>query len=228
MQIPLRAFLTLGSVSLLFFLVTALTFSSLGVVLPAMMAELKWSNSGAGFGFTLLGVFCGITATIPAMSIRRFGIRATLLSGGVVMALAFAALGAAHDLTLYLIGCSLSGLGFTLLATVPGTYLLTRTFRHPDFAFGLYFTIGGLGGVAGPPLYLFIQAFTGGWRDFWIVSAVLSLAVAGLSALMVDTQTDLTSDGGETEEITSESWTAAAAFQDLPNSRCWPPPTASS
>jgi OFA family oxalate/formate antiporter-like MFS transporter len=213
MQTPLRAFLTLASVSLLFFLVTALTFSSLGAVLPAMMNELHFSNSGAGWGYTLLGIFCGITATIPATLIRRIGVRATLLCGGVVTALAFAALAATHDLTLYLIGCSLSGLGFTLLATVPGTYLLTRTFRRPDIAFGLYFTIGGLGGVAGPQLYLFIQAFTGGWRDFWIVSAVLSLIAAGLSALMIDTKTDLTETGGETEEITSESWSAAAALK---------------
>jgi cyanate permease len=208
-----RAWLTLGSVSLLFFLVTALTFSSLGVVLPAMVGELGWSWSGAGIGFSLLGFFCGVTATVPAMMIRRVGVRATLLSGGVVIAAAFAALAAAHDLTLYFIGCSLCGLGFTLLATVPGTYLLGRSFRRPDFAFGLYFTIGGLGGVAGPPLYFLTHALSGGWRDFWIVSAVLALAAAILSALLVDTDTDLSQPVGETEEITSENWSARAALK---------------
>ena len=209
----MAAWLTLGSVSLLFFLVTALTFSSLGVVLPAMMGELKLSGSAAGLGFTLLGVFTGITSTVPAMLIRRFGARATLLSGGAVIAAAFAALALAHDLTLYVVGCSLSGLGFTLLATVPGTYLLTRCFRRPDFAFGLYFTIGGLGGVAGPPLYFLTHALSGGWRDFWIVSAVLTLAAAILSAALVDTSTDLSQPGSETEEITSEQWSARAALK---------------
>ena len=210
---PFRAWLTLGSVSLLFFLVTALTFSSLGVVLPAMVGELNWSWSGAGIGFSLLGVFTGITSTIPAMAIRRFGVRATLLAGGVVIAAAFAAMAAAQDLTLYFIGCSLSGLGFTLLATVPGTYLLSRCFRRPDFAFGLYFTIGGLGGVAGPPLYFLTHAVSGGWRDFWIVAAVLTLAAAIISALLVDADTDLSQSGGETLEITQESWTARAALR---------------
>jgi MFS transporter, OFA family, oxalate/formate antiporter len=212
-QTPFRAWITLGSVSLLFFLVTALTFSSLGVVLPAMVDELNWSWSGAGIGFSLLGVFTGITSTIPAMAIRRFGVRATLLAGGVVTAAAFAALAAAQDLTLYFIGCSLLGLGFTLLATVPGTYLLSRCFRRPDFAFGLYFTIGGLGGVAGPPLYFLTHALSGGWRDFWIVSAVLTLAAAIAGALLVDASTDLSQPGGETEEITQESWTARAALR---------------
>ncbi len=210
---PFRAWLTLGSVSLLFFLVTALTFSSLGVVLPAMVGELNWSWSGAGIGFSLLGVFTGITSTVPAVLIRRFGVRATLLAGGVVIAAAFAAMAAAQDLTLYFIGCSLSGLGFTLLATVPGTYLLSRCFRRPDFAFGLYFTIGGLGGVAGPPLYFLTHAVSGGWRDFWIVAAVLTLAAAIISALLVDADTDLSQSGGEIDEITQESWTARAALR---------------
>jgi OFA family oxalate/formate antiporter-like MFS transporter len=212
-QTPFRAWVTLGSVSLLFFLVTALTFSSLGVVLPAMVGELNWSWSGAGIGFSLLGVFTGITSTVPAMLIRRFGVRATLLAGGVVFAAAFAAMAAAQDLTLYFIGCSLLGLGFTLLATVPGTYLLSRCFHRPDFAFGLYFTIGGLGGVAGPPLYFLTHALSGGWRDFWIVSGGLILVAAIVSALLVDTSTDLSQSGFETEEITRESWTARAALR---------------
>jgi MFS family permease len=213
MNISLRGWLTLGSVSLLFFLVTALTFSSLGVVLPAMIGDLKWSWSSAGLGFSLLGVFCGITSTVPAFLIRRFGARVTLLAGGVAMAAAFGALGAAHDLTLYFIGCSLSGLGFTLLATVPGTYLLGRIVRRPDFAFGVYFTIGGLGGVAGPPLYLFTQSLSGGWRDFWFVSAGMTLAAAAAAALLIDTKTDLSGAAGATQEITQESWTARAALK---------------
>jgi MFS family permease len=149
----LRAWTTLLLVSALFFIITATTFSSLGLALPAMVAELHWSWGDAGAGFSLLAVLCGITATIPALLIRRFGVRATFLGGGAMMALAFALLARADGLTLYFAGASLAGFGFTLLATVPGTYLLTRLFPRPAFAFGLYFTIGGLGGVAGPPLY---------------------------------------------------------------------------
>ncbi len=213
METPVRAWLTLGCVSLLFFLVTALTFSSLGVVLPAMVGEMGWSWGEAGMGFTLLGIFCGITSTIPATMIRRLGVRATLLAGGAVMAAAFAVLAMTGGLVLYAIGCSLAGLGFTLLATVPGTFLLGRTFRRPDFAFGLYFTLGGLGGVAGPQFYHLVLAQAGGWRDFWWVSGGLTLAAALLGAALVDTRTDLTD--ARTQEITSESWSAAAALRTL-------------
>jgi MFS family permease len=207
-----HAWVTLACVSLLFFLVTALTFSSLGIVLPAMVSEGGWSWGAAGIGFSLLGVFCGITANIPALLIRRIGARATLVLGGVIIAIAFGALAATHDLTFYFIGCSLSGLGFTLLATVPGTYLLARCFRHPNVAYSIYFTIGGLGGVAGAPLYFLTQQISGGWRDFWIVSAVLCLAASLVSAALVDATTDQ-AQGGEIEEITQERWTAAAALR---------------
>ena len=213
MEINLRAWATLAGVSLLFFLVTALTFTSLGAVLSVMAPELHFSYTDAGWGYALLGIFCGITATIPATLIRRVGVRATLFAGGVVMAAAFACLAVTHGLALYLIGCSLAGLGFTLLATVPGTYLLTRTFRRPDIAFGLYFMLGGLGGVAGPQLYLLTHWLSSGWRDFWIVSAILSLAAALVAMALVDVKTDLAGADGEIEEITSESWSAAAALK---------------
>ena len=94
-------------------------------------------------------------------------------------------------LTLYFIGCSLAGLGFTLLATVPGTYLLTRTFRHPDFAFGLYFTVGGLGGVAGPPLYLLTQSLSGRLARFLDRLRALSWRRHLWQRCLVDTKTDL-------------------------------------
>ena len=210
---PFRTGLTLGLVSLLFFLVTAETFSSLGVVLPAMVADLHWSWGQAGIGFSLLGVFCGITSTVPAMLIRRIGVRATLAAGGAVMVAACAALALTQSVWLYFLGCGLAGLGFTLLGTVPGTYLLARGFTRPDLAFGLYFTIGGLGGVAGPPLYFLVQSVSGGWRDFWIVSGALALAAALLAALLVDTGTDFAAAGEADPDITRESWTAAAALR---------------
>jgi MFS family permease len=188
---PVSAWLTLAWVSLLFFLVTATTFTSLGVVLPAMIGELGWNWSEAGLGFSLLGVFCGITSYIPAWGIRRFGIRATLVAGSAVMVAAFLCLAVTRGVLLYCVACSLAGLGFTLLATVPGTYLLARCFARPSFAFGFYFTVGGLGGVAGPLGFLRLLSATGNWRDYWLVSAA-SVGVAGLLAAMaVDTATDL-------------------------------------
>ncbi|MGZ5929625.1 MAG: MFS transporter [Rhizomicrobium sp.] len=208
-----RPWITLAAVSAVFFLITATTFSSLGVVLPAMIGELHWSWGGAGSGFSLLGVAAGITATIPASLIRRFGVRITLVVGSLVMAAAFACLALTHGLLLYFLGCLLMGLGFTLLATVPGTYLLARLFANPSFAFGLYFTVGGLGGVAGPVLYLWVAGLTQNWRAYWLVSLAIVLAAGLLSAVLVDVDSDVRGGSGSDPDITKEVWPVKAALR---------------
>lgn len=209
----LRAWVTLGLISALFFVITAATFDSLGLVLPAMVAELHWSWTEAGLGFTLLGVFCGITATVPAALIRRLGVRANLLIGSAVMAAAFLCLAMAHGLPLYLAGTSLAGLGFTLLDTVPGTYLLSRLFQRPAFAFGLYFTIGGLGAVFGPLLYFLVTDLTGHWRTYWLIVGAVVVVVGVAAALLSDTQTDVSAAHEDDPAISTQGWSARAALR---------------
>ncbi len=51
-----RALGALAALSVLLFLITAATYSSLGIVLPDMVREMHWNWAEAGFGFTLLGV----------------------------------------------------------------------------------------------------------------------------------------------------------------------------
>ena len=178
-----------------------------------MINELHWSWGAAGTGFSLLGVAVGITSTVPASMIRRLGVRATLAMGSLVMAGAFLCLAMTHGLILYFLGCLLAGLGFTLLATVPGTYLLTRLFAQPSFPFGLYFTIGGLGGVAGPILYLWVQSAAQNWRAYWLVSLVIVTVAGLLSAALVDAKTDVRAGDEKDPHITGEAWSAKAALK---------------
>lgn len=207
-----RAWASLAVMSALYFIITAATFGSLGLALPAMVKELGWSWTGAGFGFTLLGFLCGITSGVPAGLVRRFGVRACLLAGAAVMALAFFCLSRTNGLPLYFLGASLAGLGFTLLDSVPGTYLLSRLFARPSFAIGLFFTIGGLGSVAGPLLYSSIAGPAGDWRNYWLVVGA-GVAVTGvIAALVVDTQTDVGATNAD-PDISTETWTMRDALQ---------------
>ena len=207
-----RAWATLGLMSALYFIITAATFGSLGLALPAMVGELGWSWTGAGFGFSLLGFFCGITSAVPAGLVRRFGVRACLLIGSVVMALAFLCFARTHGLLLYFLGASLAGLGFTLLDSVPGTYLLSRLFRRPSFAIGLFFTVGGLGGVAGPLLYSAIAGLSSDWRSYWLVAGSLVTVMGVISAFAVDAKTDVGAADGD-PDISTEKWTMREALQ---------------
>jgi len=208
-----RAWTTLALTSALFFIITAATFSSLGLALPAMVAEMGWSWTSAGFGFTLLGFFCGITSAVPASLIRRFGVRANLLAGSMVMGLAFVCLAEADGLLLYFVGASLAGLGYTLLDSVPGTYLLSRLFVRPSFPFGLFFTIGGLGGVAGPLIYAAVIGTTSHWRSYWLLIGAAVVLTGLVAALGADAKTDVGTAAEADPDISTEHWTMREALQ---------------
>jgi MFS family permease len=128
------------------------------------------------------------------------------------MALAFVCLAATHGLLLYFLGASLAGLGFTLLDSVPGTYLLSRLFQRPSFAIGLFFTIGGLGGVAGPLLYSAVVGTSGDWRSYWLVVGAAVAVMGVIAACAVDDKTDVGGMDGD-PDISREKWTMREAFQ---------------
>lgn len=178
-----RAGAGLATLSLLFFVVTAGTFTSLGVVLPDMVKALHWDWTQAGLGYTILGVACGLASYVPALAIRRAGVRATLLVGAAIMAAGFASLAMARGTQLYFLGSALTGGGFALVAVIPGTFVLQRLFTHSSTAFGVYFTAGALGGVAGPFLYAGARAIGADWRLYWWMLSGVILAVGALAAL---------------------------------------------
>ncbi len=171
-------------VSLIFFHITAATFTSLGVALPFMIEELSWSWSNAGIGFSLLSFMVGITSWVPAFTMRRFGTRATYGIGGTLMAIGFALIATTPGLVQYLVGASIAGTGYTLCATVPGVAVINHWLpQRRSFAIGAYMTIGGLGGVAGPLIVTGLVAATGTWRSHWWAMCI-SIALLTLLAIL--------------------------------------------
>lgn len=88
---PVYQWTILTLLGLVYFLTTATTFTSLGVVLPGMLRELNWSWTDAGFGFTLLGLTCGLSSFLPSLLIRKTNVRLTLLAGLLLFLAGFTA-----------------------------------------------------------------------------------------------------------------------------------------
>lgn len=170
----------LFAVSFGFFFVTATTFTSLGLVLYTMVADLHWSQAAAGFSFSLLGLACGLTSPLPPMLMKWIGSRWTLFVGALVLATGFLIASQVHGIGMFFLATCLMGAGFSLIAPAPAIYLLANWF--PDSSarvIGYYFMAGALGGVAGPPLVELIVSLSGHWRTHWLVMAVAS-ALGGL------------------------------------------------
>ena len=87
-----QKWLVLVAVSLIFFFLNGATFASLGVVLFSMIKDLHWSQTAAGVSFSLLGIACGVASPLPALLLKRIGLRLIAqhradLDGGVVKGL---------------------------------------------------------------------------------------------------------------------------------------------
>ena len=121
------------------------------------------------------------------------GVRTTLAAGGMVMAAAFRLPGAdAWRCRFISLGCLLMGLGFTLLATVPGTYLLARLFRQSVFRLRALFHRGRLGRRGGAAaLSLDRRAHAELARLLAGLCWSWSAAVGLISAVLVDVKTDV-------------------------------------
>ncbi|EJL24729.1 cyanate permease [Caulobacter sp. AP07] len=213
----IRPWLLVAAFSLLLFLITAATYSSLGVVIPAMVPELGWSWEHAFLGFSILGVFTGLSSWLPALLIRRIGVRGTVLVGVAVMAGGLACLSRVHALPIYFLGTALCGVGFQMAALIPGTHVLSAIFKQRALPFGIYFTFGALGGVAGPWMVVSILGAThNDWRLYWALQAVLVGLVGLVCAVAVGGPRWLEQAGAALDKVLDDEARAQHASGVIP------------
>ena len=204
-NISWRAAASLFAFSLVLFLITAGTYNALGVVLPTMVTQLHWGWTAAGLGFTMLGAATGASSFIPSWLIMRFGVRPAVILGGFVMAAGFGCLAEARGVGLYIFGCGLCGVGFQMLALIPGTHVLAGLFKHRALPFGVYFAAGSAGGVAGPLMVLgLMKLFAGDWRLLWASQAVLSVLAGLICAALVGGKAELAEAAEHTDEALAD------------------------
>jgi MFS family permease len=172
----------LAVLSLVGFAINASTFYALGVVLPDMVRDEGWSFGVAGFGFTILGGAVGVSSYVPTVLIKRFGVRPTMLAGAGAMIAGFACLASTRDLASYFLGAGLCGVGYQMMAFIPGTHVIAAVFKKRAAPMGAYFTITALGGVAGPALALAIGGAHHDWRAVWWAQASAILVVGMICA----------------------------------------------
>jgi MFS family permease len=171
------------------------TFNSLGVVLYTMVAELHWSMTAAGFNFSLLGAACGLSSPLPALTMRRFGSRATIAVGALLLVAGFFLASASESLLQFYLAMVLLGLGYSFAGVVPAVYLITGWFgQRSARMIGIYYMLGALGATVGPPLAVITLRVGGGWRGHWEIMALAS-AIIGVVCL------SLIRDAAPSEEL---------------------------
>lgn len=181
-----REWSVLTAVAASFFFASATTFQSMGVVLFAMRGDFHWSETATGSAFLALGLACCASGLLPVVLIARLGGRWTVFCGSLVLAAGFACASLTRNLPMVYFAAALFGVGFPLVASTPGIYLIAAWFgKRSSRMIGLYLMLGTLGGAVGPPMAEALIASSGGWRLYWQVMAVTGVAMAAFCAAMI-------------------------------------------
>ncbi len=204
------------------------------VINSYMLHQIMMTRSTLGLGFTFSNLFVGLSATIVAGSILKWGVRRTFAIGSALICagslfLAFAASKPWH----YLVGYGgIVGVGMGFGTLVPAGTAVTRWFkRYRGRAMGICLGASGIAGfVAAPLLNKILEASGGDWRVGWRIVAGVAV-ISGIVALLFvkERPEDLgqVPDGipetelapgsrpphGARELITRYSWTAAEAYR---------------
>lgn len=197
----------------LYLMMMGSTFSSLGVILPHMVAALKMNWGQAGFGFTLLALAAGLSSPLPAPIIRRWGGRTTLGLGVLTLVLAYVTMALCGGVFGYDLGATLLGIGFSLIGAVPALHILSGWEQQKrSLVFGAYLAFGGLGGALWPSLVEGAITLSGDWRFYWWGMAGL-MAVVGALCLAVIRDRDAASAATDEMDREGRSWTLQEALR---------------
>ena len=202
----------LGAVGVLYMIMMGSTFSSLGVVIPHIIASLHLNFAQAGFGFTLLALAAGTSSMLPSVTIRRWGGRVTLLLGVLTMMLAYATMAVCWNAAIYGLATLLLGLGFSLIGAVPALHILGGwEQRKRSLVFGAYLAFGGFGGLLWPSIVALVIGALGDWRAYWWFMVGL-MAIVGTVSLMLVRERPATDPQFDSIED-SAGWTLSEALR---------------
>ena len=170
----------------MYFTTSGTFFYSYGVFLPAMCSEYGWSRALVGglLSVSLLGF--GLPSPLVAASITRFGPRANIIFGNLVVALGLAGMSISTEVwQIYLFYGILVGLGSGFGLYLTCTAVVNNWFiRKRSLGMGLVISAGGLGGFLFPPLATWLIS-TFGLQMAWLTLAIIQLACAVLIGGMI-------------------------------------------
>ena len=152
-----------------------------------MIHEVAMSRSMLGFGVTLLNLFVGLAAVFVAMSIVKYGIRATFIAGSSLICIGalFMAFYVSKPWHYLLAFGVINGTGMSFATLVPAATSVSRWFRrYRGRAMGIALSASGFAGL-GVAKFLdkMLRTAGGNWRVGWEIVAG-AVVVAGIIAFL--------------------------------------------
>ncbi len=155
------------------------------VFLVPLQQHFGWSRAAIASGSAIAAAVCGLASPLVGIWIDRYGGRAVMAGGALLMGGAFASLGMVSALWQYYALNALAAVGITCIAWVPVQTLIANWFsRKRGRAMGIALTGIGFGGLVMAPLAGLLIARLG-WRLAFATLGGLVLAVATVVVAIV-------------------------------------------
>jgi MFS family permease len=152
-----------------------------------MIRQIPMSRSTLGLGFTLINLFVGLASLLVAMSVLKYGVRATFIIGSALICLGslFMWLYASKPWHYLLAFGVINGIGISFSTLFTAATAVTWWFRrYRGRAMGIALSAPGFAGFAiAPFLDKMLRTSGGNWRVGWEIVAVAA-AVAALVAFL--------------------------------------------
>lgn len=222
-KVEWRSWLVLAAFGLLQALITVSIYTALGIALPLMVHDQGWTWTEAGMGFTVIGACIGGSSYLPAILIRKFGVRTTLLLGTACVAMGLGVLSLTHGLVLYFVGAAFCGVGYQMMALIPANHVLSALFRRRSSVLGLYFTLASGISAAGPLSVIgLLSLLHGDWRRLWMIETVAALVIGSVCALVTGGPAWLARAAARLDEkIAAERAKPKQSFRSCVTARDW-------
>ena len=180
------------TVLFLFWLVLAVNLAfpmyGSGVISGYMVEDLGLSGSELGLSFGVFMAMMGLPAPLVALGIQRFGVRAALLVGSLVIAIGSLLLATVVESTAGVIVAFglITASGIAIGGNIATQIGIGRWFvRKRALALSIMFSANGLGGLVAAPLLDWTIAYTGDWRSGWMLVGGLSVSIGIAAAMFV-------------------------------------------
>ena len=163
------------------------------VIFPEMVTSMNWSRGDASWAQTIHGLLYGVFVPLAAISTNKWGARATIVTGIIVLIIGCILLGTVTtSITAWiLIWGVVMSFGFALGGVIPIQTTIAHWFdNNRAAAIGLVMTAAGVGGFIAQPLFTWIMADFGGWQAGWLSASAFAITAIILAVFIVNKPSD--------------------------------------
>lgn len=164
-------------------LLSALVLQSYGAYASVWGGEFGWSKTVLASAFSVTRLESGLMGPVQGWLLQRFGVRAVMRTGLVVLALGYIALSRIQGMTGFLIAIALIGLGVSLAGILSILTIIVNWFEARRATALAVMQLGqSFGGLMVPVVAVGIVHF--GWRAATLLSAALFVTI-GMAAVQL-------------------------------------------